>query len=238
MNLESLVARHAQLWELKRRLEAQGHRPKPPRVDDVDYGPCLLISREHGSGGEQIARLAAAHLGWPLYDRIIVDRIADHAHVRKQLVESIDERSRFAWKSIRSALASNGIETDVYLVHLESIVRALGHHGDVVILGRGAHLILPPVCALRVRIVAPPDLRCERLAQEHHITPQAAAAEIHKTDDARAAFHRNAFHREIHNPADYDLVLNTEAIQPTAAVDTIAHLLEAKLGVLTPHPPK
>lgn len=236
MNLEALVARHARLWELKRRLEAEGRRPQPPRVDGIDYGPCLLISREHASGGDAIARLAGQRLGWPVYDRELVDQIAAHAHVRKQLIERIDERSRFAWQAFRSALASNGIEPETYLGHLESVVRALGHHGDVVLVGRGAHRILPSLCALRVRIVAPPNLRRDRLAAERGIDPASAAAEIHDTDEARASFHRQAFHRDVQTPSDYDLVLNTEAVDAPTAVEVVLRLMESKLGV-RPTPP-
>lgn len=231
MNLEALIARHAQLWELKRRLEAQGNRPKPPRVDGVDYGPCLLLSREHGSDGDSIAQLIGQRLGWPVYNRELVDQIAAHAHVRRQLVESVDERSRSAWETLCSAFVPDSIESDTYLQHLESVVRALGHHGDVVIVGRGAHCILPPVCALRVRIVAPASIRCARLAPEFNGDSIRATAEVRRVDEAREGFHRRAFGRDAQSPSDYDVVVNTEFIDPKNAVEVLLVLLESKLGV-------
>ena len=98
--LLKLIEKHVVLWELKRRLAHLGQRPGRGLADGVAYGACLLISRERGSGGSAVARLAGERLGWQVFDREILDQIAQLAHVRLPLTGSVDEQ-------IRSKLENN-----------------------------------------------------------------------------------------------------------------------------------
>src|SRR5690349_4732084 len=94
VKLLNLIQKQMVLSELRRRLQDLGKRPGRCMADGVAYGPCLLISRERGSGGSRVARLAGERLGWQVFDREILDQIAELAHVRLQLAESVDEQTR------------------------------------------------------------------------------------------------------------------------------------------------
>jgi hypothetical protein len=52
----------------------------------------IAISRETGTYGAAIAREIGTRLGWPVYDRELLQRIADDIGVHRTLVESVDER--------------------------------------------------------------------------------------------------------------------------------------------------
>src|SRR5512136_597700 len=60
----------------------------------LTYGPYLLISREKGAGGSAVAQLAGKRLGWQVFDKELVDAIAQKAQVRRELIESLDERDQ------------------------------------------------------------------------------------------------------------------------------------------------
>ena len=139
-----------------------------------------------------------------------MEEVARSAHVRRKLIESVDERVRSGWKEFRHMLLEGeGIGRESYLHHLRHVILALGHHGNVIILGRGAAYILPPDCAVRVRLVAPLELRARRVAERENIPLSKAERRVEQTDAERAAFIREAFGKDVNAAEDYDLVLNT-----------------------------
>jgi Cytidylate kinase-like family len=233
-NVEKLVARQGRLWDLKRQSEKEGLRNGRGKVGEVSFGPYVLISREKGAGGIDLADLMGQRLGWLVFDRAIVDEISREAHVREQLVEKVDEHVRGNLEEIiRDMLMPQGLGTDSYLYNLRHVVLTLGHQGEVVILGRGAEYILPAQFGLRVRLVAPLEARIRHLHERDGISLEAARKEIQKVDPERKEFARRSFDRDVEDPLNYDLVINTGAMgmkmEPVAALVLAA--LAQKLGV-------
>lgn len=221
-------------WELRHRLE---ELVKPGRhvEQGIAYGPCLLISRERGSGGTRIARLAARRLEWQVFDREVLDQVARLARVRRKLLETVDEKTRLAWDGgWQPELKPEEIGYEMYLRCLRQVVLTLGHHGDVVILGRGANYLLPSQCSLRVRVVAPLEARIRRLTQSERCAPEEAHRYIRTFDAERAAFIRQSFQCDANSPLNYDLVINTGEISLETAVELVLMALAHKLGVRPP----
>jgi cytidylate kinase len=227
-----LLGRQMGLWELKRRLEDLGQRPGRCIEGNVAYGPCLLVSRLRGSLGGQVARLVGERLGWHVFDREIVDEIAKLAHVRQQLLESVDEQTRANWNnSWRPELGPEDIGSEHYLRCLREVVLTLGHHGDVVIVGRGSPFLLPAASSLRARFVAPLDLRVKRVADQEKVTMLEAQARVEKFDAERSQFVQKSFSRDPNSPMNYDLVINTGDITAEAAAEMVLIAMKSKLGV-------
>lgn len=230
-----LLERQLGAWEVKRRLQDLGSRPGRCLEGDVAYGPCLLLSRERGSGGSHMAHVAGERLGWHVFDREIVDDIAQLAHVRQQLMESVDPKTRANWEDgWEPELEPEDIGFEEYLRSLRQVVLTLGHHGDVVILGRGAQYLLPSKCALRVRVAAPLELRVRRVAETREVSLAEAEAHVKQFDASRGNFIRKCFQRDPSAILDYDLLINTEDITTDAAVEMILTALRDKLGVVAP----
>ena len=227
-----LVDRQLRLVELKRNLEQLGERPPPIEVENVTYGPCVLFSRECGSRGAEIAHLVGERLQWQVFDSEIVEQIARRARVRTPLVESVDEHVRSHWRrSLHPFRERAGIKPETYLYHLHEVMLTLGHHGDVVIVGRGAQFVLPAACALRVRVVAPLSFRVARIVSARQWTMEAATEFVQKCESSRVDFIENVFHQDTTSPLNYDLVLNSGALNLGAAADIVLAALQAKLGV-------
>lgn len=230
-----LVERQLGLWELKRRLADIGKRPGRCMEGHVAYGPCLLVSRERGSGGGCIAGLVAERLGWHVFDREIVDEIAQLAHVREQLLNSLDKETRSHMEDTwRPELKPSDIGYEKYLRGLRQVVLTLGHHGDVVLLGRGAQFLLPAQCALRVRVVAPLDLRVRRVVETEKVPAAEAQAYVQGFDSDQADFIQKCFQGEANSALNYDLIVNTEAISMEGAAELVLSAMRDKLGVQPP----
>lgn len=227
-NVEKLVSKQIWLHNNRQRTEQPARKRCAVRIGGVDYGPCLLLSRERGSGGDRLAHLVSERLGWPVFDREIVEEISQRGHLWRQLIESVDERVRSTWMDdSRTPLQAT------YLHYLRQVVLALGHQGEVVIIGRGAQYILPPACALRVRVVSPPELRVRRLAAHNGVPSQQAQRDLQKMDAERAVFIRSTFSHDVSSTLNYDLVVNTGDITVEAAADIVLAALHEKLGVQT-----
>ena len=232
MPVYKLIEKQQAMWDLKHRLESTTPIPGRYVEGGVGWGPCLLISRECGAGGADVARLTGRRLGWQVYDREIVDQISELVHARQQLIQSVDERVRSSWESAwREVLFPDDIGSEKYLRFLHQVVLTLGHHGDVIVLGRGAQYLLPRPCALCIRLVAPREQRVKRVMEDRKITLADAQAFVRQCDAERLSFIRKFFHSDAASPLNYDMVLNMGEMTPPTAAETVLAALHAKLGV-------
>jgi len=217
---------------LEKRLENREQRPGRGKEGNLFYGPYLLISREKGAGGNAVAQLVGRRLGWQVFDNKIVDEIAQKAHVRRQLIESLDERDQAAIQDIIGQwLNPQEIGTSGYLVYLKQIVLTLGHQGDVIIVGHAARFILPSQFGLCLRMVAPIEARIRRIADKAHLSLDAARVEVERIDRERVKLVRRHFGHDVTDPLSHDLIINTAAISVEAAAEVVITALQRKLGV-------
>src|SRR5208283_3745582 len=186
IDVEEYIKRQIAVFQANEALENRKQRPGRGKEGDLFYGPYLTVSREKGAGGNTVARLVGKRLGWQVFDNEIVDEIAKKAHVRRQLIESLDERDRETIQDIIGQLLKpKEIGTSDYLAYLKQVVLTLGHQGDVVIVGHGAPFILPGQFGLCVRMVAPIETRIQRTADKAHLSLKAARVEVERTDRER-----------------------------------------------------
>jgi cytidylate kinase len=232
IDVEEFIKRQIAVFQANEALEKRAQRPGRGKEGGLFYGPYLIISREKGAGGNAVARLVGKRLGWQVFNNEIVDEIAQKAHVRRQLIESLDERDQATIQDIIGQLLNpREIGTSGYLGYLKQVVLTLGHQGDVVIVGHGARFILPGQFGLCVRMVAPIEARIRRIADKARLSLDAARVEIEKTDHERVKLIRRHFGHDVTDPLSHDLMINTAAIGVEAAGEVIITAFQRKLGV-------
>lgn len=231
-SLEQLVEQQIGRWELARRRKAHRERPGRGKLGRLYFGPYLLISREKGAGGRQVANLIGQRLGWQVFDRQIVDAIAERTQMRQQLVESLDEKTRGGLEEFLRQVLTREIGSTDYLLHLRQVLLTLGQQGDVVVVGRGAEYILPAQFALRVSMVAPFDERVERIARAQGLALKAASLLVAKVDQERKEFIHRQFQKDTRNPLNYDLMVNTGPLTVERTAEIVLAALKQKLGVV------
>lgn len=191
----------------------------PARDIDVRV---ITFSREVGSGGRLIAARVAQILDLPFYDREIIQLIdqggdhsavnADDLVVRRWAREAEDELSG---GDPRGPLE---LPPGEYRERLRRVIEAIADGDGGVVLGRGAHFILPRERCLRVRVVAPLDIRAEYLAAMAQVTREEARAAAARGDARRRAFTRETFDADVDDATHYDLVVNMDLYSLDAAV--------------------
>jgi hypothetical protein len=199
----------------------------------------ISISREAGARGGEIAQLVGKELGWEVLDKTLLDVIADRYQLCRAMLELVDEtKVNWAHDVLGTFLDSHIIPHEKYLVHLARIVRLAGRQGNVVIVGRGAHFLLPRAQGLAVRVVASEKYRAQQLMERLGCDAAKARRMMIEIDRGRAEFVQRFFHHNIGDPCLYDLVVNVEQLGVTAATALIVKARQELAARLPGHPAK
>lgn len=196
----------------------------------------MTISRQVYSGSHEIAELMIRHLDadpklgsakWALFDRDLVHRILEDHHLPKALARYMPEdRDRDFTGLINEILGLHPSLWELFHYTCDTVAK-LAKVGNVILIGRGAHIItrnMPHV--VHVRVVAPFELRVQRAAEILGISIREAGKHVRQDDQARAAFVRSHFDEPLDNPLAYHLTLNTGLISTKAAAQVLFNALK------------
>ncbi len=113
----------------------------------------------------------------------------------------------------------------VFSAYLESVVLQYAQKGGVVLVGRGANLLLRMVPGvLRCRTVAPLEIRAQRLALSENLEMDQARQLATMVDQQRRAYLAHVFGSDWSSPLNYDLVLNMGRLSLEQAANTVLDL--------------
>ena len=211
-------------------IEEQMHRwqlMKSKKIEEKQGVTTITISREPGSGGRLMATKLAAKLDFKVFHQEVLLEIAKRADVSEKLLATLDEKGLSVLEECISALVyDRHLWPDQYLKHLMKVIGAIGEHGRAIIVGRGANFVVPPQKRLRLRIVAPQNVRIANVAHAFDVTAEDAKRRIIRTESDRRAFIRKYFNADIADPINYDLVINTGELDLDKAVEAVIAAIE------------
>jgi cytidylate kinase len=163
----------------------------------------VAISRELGSGGNAIAAAVAKALNFEYVEREILLRAARVHEVPEEKIADVDERRLSLWERFDE-------EKRRYLVFIEAAYYSFAERGNVVTAGRGGPFFLRGVShALKVRIMAPFEIRVRRVMEQERLDHKAAAAKVRNYDRELSGRIDYLFGLDWTLPENYDLVINT-----------------------------
>jgi cytidylate kinase len=218
-SVEQIIEEQIKRWEAARR----------DKEKTQTSFPIITVSRQAGSGGHVLAQRLAKDLGLDLFDKEIIQTIAENAHTRTSVVRTLDERGISAIESMIGAITDGQhLWRSEYLEELVRVIGTIGKHGHAVILGRGANFILPQEDVLRVRTVSPMEVRIKNIAEWLNLSLSEAKAQVLKTESDRRAFIMKYFYAEIDDPVNNDLIINTKNTSIDAAIDIVKTALRFK----------
>ena len=184
--------------------------------------PVITIAMQPGSGGSVIGQKIAERLGFSYFHRGIVEEISKSAKIRSTVVNTLEKERLSGVKDFISSLIEDQyIHPDTYLRHLLEVINTIGKHGRAVIVGRGANFILPADDFFSVRVIAPLEVRIRNVALQYRVTSEEAKRRIIRRASRRKAFVRQSFHADISDPIHYDMIVNTEKMSISAAVESV-----------------
>ena len=210
----------------------------------------ITISPQYGSYGDAVAELLCDRLGYRLFDKNLIRRLAAEKGLQPEKVIRLSDdqyrprtraerflenaapppRNPGAWAGYSSASARDrsAVEPVMRLIHVAYEM------GNVVVIGRGAQVVLrdkPDV--LHVRLTAPLEIRVRRHQIRAGLDVEAAREQVLHRDRASAQFVQRYYDADVADPALYDLIVNTGRLP----LEVAAELIVSALAALNPSPP-
>lgn len=182
-------------------------------------GWTITISRQMGSLGMEVAQALADLLHYRKIRQELIQAAALRAGTPEMTLAFIDDLGLLdVCPAPETCLA--------FRTAIHELMHEYAARGGVVIVGRAGQVILKDhPHALHVRVIAPLEVRVERVARAQGIPAAAAAAQIETSDHQRKTYLRRFYEVRWSDPALYHLVLNTAYYTPEQA----ARLIQAAL---------
>ena len=189
--------------------------------------PVITLSRQPGSGGKFVAKAVADRLGLDIFHQELINAMAENADTSTRVIRTLDERGFSMIEDwVSAAISDRHLWPDEVSRVLMRVIGTIGRHGNAIIVGRGANFILPPENRFRVRVIAPLEMRVNRVAETFGVTKEEAKRRVLRTESDRRAFVRKYFHSDISDPANYDVVLNAGTLSVDSSAAAICGALE------------
>ena len=172
----------------------------------------IAISRGSMELGQGLAEKLAMALGCPCIDREIIVEAAHQMGVSQETMTSKMERVPSFWERLTS-------ERTAYVIAMQA---ALAEHvlkGDFVYHSWAGHILLRDLPVLRLRIIAPLELRVQRVMERRDLSREQALSLVLKVDAERARWTRFIYGVDWTDPSGYDAVLNLATMSVDAACD-------------------
>ena len=226
--IREIVDKQMREWEAEKGKQVERAHLAGDTNIEIDY---VTISREVGSGGQAVGQALADHLKWRLYDKQILDYMAENMKVHKSVLESLDEKSTGWIESLFSSFRSRrSVDQMSYYQHLADVLLAIANHGNAIIMGRAAGLVLPRNRGLCVRVTASFDVRCRRYAQREGLSYRKAMPIVEKIDRDQRQFVKNMLDVDIDDTRHYDIVCNTDRFSAQAVAKLVWRTLDQRTG--------
>lgn len=184
----------------------------------------ITISREFGSGGRELGKRLADHLGFDYYDSEIISKLSEKSGMDKGYIENA--LNNHGWQNVpitfRSTLGSTGYLQSSkvsLLVQQKQVVEEIAALGkDCIIVGRNADVILQQYNPFNIFVCAEREAkvrRCkERAPAGENLTEKELVRKIKQIDKNRAQTRtiiggpawgqRDAYHLTV-NTSDWEI---------------------------------
>lgn len=187
--------------------------------------PIVTIAHETGSGGPEIGTALAERLGYRYVDREMISQAARQYGVTEDKLAQLDETKPSLFERF-------DVETRQYISIIQSGLYDVAEEDNVVINSRGGQILLRGIThALRIRVIAPFELRVKRVMDKmtgrmgESVDVRTTAEMVRRSDHEKHGRMRYLYDVDWGDPALYDLVLNTEKLSTAAAVDMMSGLV-------------
>ncbi|MBO5203947.1 MAG: cytidylate kinase-like family protein [Clostridia bacterium] len=195
----------------------------------------ITVSREFGSGGRELGKRIADNMGIAYFDREIISAVAEGSQFDESYVEAVLDRGMFRDIPVtfgRSIANMSNVShtTQKIVAEQHRIITEMASHGDCVIVGRNADVLLRDMQPLKLFVYADMQSkinRCRSRAPEgEDLTDKEMAKMIKRIDKARARTH--AFFSEVRWGAKegYHLCVNTTDTDIKALAGILADYAE------------
>ena len=184
----------------------------------------LTISYQIGSFGGEVAEHAARLLNLELIDRHQVHTLAESCDD-----EYKDACSAYALEEFGGFLERLSFDRPAYKSLFEALNFELAGRGEVLLLGRGAQVVLKDVPGVfHARIIAPETMRVERVAAREGLTSREAWHVVRNHGRQRKALIESVFRVDPSDYFLYDIIINSAHYTSETAAELLVQAVMKK----------
>jgi len=208
------------------------------QIKKINPGPCITISRETGIGAEKICELLIDFLlcrsnqfykNWAYFDKNLIEKIISDHDLPSHFREFLETERASAIDSLFGEILKVH-PSNLKLLHKTSqTILQLARFGNVIIIGRGGNIITSELKnSFHVRLIAPLKFRIANAQHLYKMDRRTASHFIEREDKTRKLFIKKYFHRDIEDPMNYHLILNTYLMSFEEIAETIGSIIIKK----------
>jgi cytidylate kinase len=199
----------------------------------------ITISRQFGAGGRTLGKMISKQLGYRLFDDLIIQEIAKHAKVSKNMVISMERTAGGALSKLISSLISSDyidrlmgdgkgyMDEEIYVQVLHDVMVKLASEGNVVLVGRGGQYILKDFeGACHIYMVANMADRVTFMQKHYNLSDAKAEAAVLRGEKNRTNLYKKFGKRDFNDPNLYHMTLNMSRVSLEKAVALTCDLVE------------
>ena len=180
----------------------------------------ITISRQNGSLGDEIADALATRLGTEVISRkYALENF--FGEINPGTLDRLNESAKFFATTLPG---SNRTYSDILVERIREIA-SKSKDKDVIILGMGGSVLLAGFPgALHIRVTASETTRLNTIARKYHIKADEAIEVLNIADHKHKKFVKTVYGKDITEPEQFDLILNTDRLSVDECVDAIIEL--------------
>ncbi|MBB5219222.1 cytidylate kinase-like family protein [Treponema rectale] len=176
----------------------------------------ITITRQIAARGDEIAVALAERLNYKFIDRKTIEKKIVELGFSEKKLPKYDERKPGFFANLTK-------DRDEYLNYLQVAVLDAASQDNVILIGRGAFVILQKLVSLvPLKFYADDSVRVRRLQEEFSIDEKHALARIAESDTNRKGFHRSFFDVDNDDPRNFLLTVNTGVL----SIPTVTTMVE------------
>ena len=161
----------------------------------------------------------------------MLEYVSQEGPLHQELLDALPPAAAdWLGQRLERLLREQSVSQHPSIVRLARAILALSAQGNVVLIGRGAGLLLPAETTLNIRVLAPLADRIAYLSQWLRLTMEEATERVRLRNARRAEFLTTHFHRQPGDPQQYDLLLNSSLLGEELCAELIAAAARGKMA--------
>lgn len=190
----------------------------------------IAISREFGSEGHEIARIIAEDLGLKLYDRSMLDEMADNMGIKVEVLEKHDEKPRNFFLTRTVGKYTNSMEEIVADMQFDFIKEKAESGESFVIVGRCADSVLRGTEGLiTIFVIGTKEAKVKHVMEKFDLSESEALIKMARHDKKRSQYHNRHSDGRWGDSRFYDLCINSSLLGVQGTVNILEDYIRARM---------
>lgn len=181
----------------------------------------ITLGRQFGSGGHEIAEKLAQKLGIKMYDRNILDEIANEKNIANHEYDKFDEKPKMKLFTRRVRGHSNSMEEHIANMQFDFIKKRAEEGESFVLVGRcGEHVLKDVDGVISIFVLGDKLIKAKRVMQKYCLDEVEAELKMARHDKNRKHYHNYHSDSKWGHSTTYDICINSSrlGIDQTAEV--------------------